>query len=94
MIADYVEGHPHPDGGCIDRNRNVPDVRDRGSNCVVCGRPAPRDYAIVAANEHLCLAECFGWFSGYPWVLFEMGMLTTFFEFGFMNYPRGTNGFE
>lgn len=61
----------------------VPDVRDRGSNCVVCGGPAPRNFGVVAAGERLCMvndevnANCFGWFSGYPWVLFEAGQLTS-----------------
>ena len=46
--------------------------------CSVCGEEVT-EYAHVGVTETLCLAgaECFAWFSGYPWVLFEMGTLTT-----------------
>ena len=43
-------------------------------SCSVCGR-VMTDYAVVGKDEQLCWEKCFGWFSGYPWVLFEMGML-------------------
>ena len=35
------------------------------------------EFAVIGAKERLCMGEdsCFGWFSGYPWVLFEMGYL-------------------
>ena len=51
--------------------------RDHSKDCVVCGRATLTDYAVVVGGERLCLIECFGWFSGYPWVLFEIGMLVS-----------------
>ena len=48
--------------------------------CVVCGRDLKKDMAIVGRGEALCIGRensCFGWFSGYPWVLFEAGRLTS-----------------
>ena len=47
--------------------------------CTVCGRDL-KDSAVVGRGEALCVGRedsCFGWFSGYPWVLFEMGRLTS-----------------
>lgn len=52
-------------------------TKDR-DNCAICGnKTGPEGYAIVVGAERLCLSRCFGWFSGYPWVLFEMGRLTS-----------------
>ncbi len=54
--------------------------------CSVCGAQVGAghgDFAMVGANERLCMvngeksAGCFAWFSGYPWVLFEMGSLVS-----------------
>lgn len=47
--------------------------------CSVCGEEVEQ-YAIIGVTEFLCTVRddsCFSWFSGYPWVLFEMGILTT-----------------
>ncbi len=47
--------------------------------CSVCGAQSG-DFAVVGANERLCMNRdggCFAWFSGYPWVLFEMGYLVS-----------------
>ena len=51
--------------------------------CSVCGMqvgPGHDDFAVVGREEYLCASaqkSCFAWFSGYPWVLFEMGMLVS-----------------
>ena len=41
--------------------------------------------AVVGSGCRLCMtgSNCFGWFSGYPWVLFERGILKTSFEIEF-----------
>jgi len=48
--------------------------------CSVCGRKVT-EYALVGKDERLCLGgdgtSCYSWFGGYPWVLFEMGLLKT-----------------
>ncbi len=52
-------------------------------NCSVCDGDTGRDFAMVGVDERLCMvngeksAGCFAWFSGYPWVLFEMGALVS-----------------
>ena len=51
-------------------------------NCAVCNRVMV-DFAVVGKDENLCWETCFGWFSGYPWVLFERGILKTHFEIEF-----------
>jgi len=49
--------------------------------CDVCG--AENDpmtlYSHIGKGTKLCMTglNCFGWFSGYPWVLFEMKVLAT-----------------
>lgn len=59
-------------------------------NCSVCGSEIGAvkvggltsyvEFAVIGTEEHLCVGKedsCFGWFSGYPWVLFEMGNLVS-----------------
>jgi len=52
------------------------------NECDVCGIALARDvlHSRVGENASLCMTglNCFGWFSGYPWVLFEMGALRTY----------------
>ncbi len=49
--------------------------------CDVCG--AENDmttlYSHIGKDAKLCMTgrNCFGWFSGYPWVLFEAGQLVS-----------------
>ena len=49
------------------------------NGCDVCG--AENDpstlYSHIGKDTKLCMTglNCFGWFSGYPWVMFEEGLL-------------------
>ena len=55
--------------------------------CAAKGDPTML-YGYVGKHTKLCMTglNCFGWFSGYPWVLFEAGQL--------VSDLRGCNEFE
>ena len=56
------------------------EAREHCQICTVCGVALTKDKAIIGRGEALCVGRedsCFGWFSGYPWVLFEDGRLTS-----------------
>lgn len=62
-----------------DQHRDILAAKVSLHSCAVCGQDM-RDKAVVGREEALCIGRedsCFAWFSGYPWVLFEMGRLTS-----------------